>query len=246
MGAEEAVSDSTNLPVEGHSANATADEAQNDCCAENGETDVESKIRSRGLQLRGECLPKITDITMSYREAWRTGKQGCLGTRRNLWDPQLFSGTWYFTCDGTDPNNFLVLHSHKDSCNWEKITISMWDLLDGFWVANKYRVIYQTRAGECGSSSKKTMVIEGFTRAFYEAMIKCIHESQVRLQLMQLELKDLQEGFTNYGASPCKAVAPRFRRSLPGYCESQLAAMALNIHATAQNDTQTVADTEAK
>ncbi|GBE60174.1 armadillo interacting protein, putative [Babesia ovata] len=199
----------------------------------------EEEIRRRGLQLRGESLPNIADIKMTYREAWRTGKQGCLGVRRNLWDPHLFSGTWYFVCDGTDPNNFLVLHAHNAELKWKRVIISMWELIDGFWVGNKCRVLYQPRNddGSVSSSSAKTMVIEGFAREFYMAMIKCIHESQVRLQLMQIELKSLQDQFSRSKASPCKAAAPRCKRTSVTYSDARLAAAGLNSSALAYNET---------
>ncbi|GFE54317.1 hypothetical protein BaOVIS_017210 [Babesia ovis] len=181
----------------------------------------EKEIRSRGLQLRGECMPKIEDIAMTYRDAWRIGKQGCLAVRRNLWDPHLFSGTWYFVCDGTDPSNFLVLHPHNSGDKMKCIVISMWELIDAFWVANKLRVLYQPKSAETNHMpvSTKTMVIEGFTRDFYEAMIMCIHEAQVRLQLMYIELKDLQKQFTKSDAGPCKVAASRGTRGTVGYSD---------------------------
>ncbi|ORM39475.1 uncharacterized protein BXIN_2884 [Babesia sp. Xinjiang] len=202
----------------------------------------EQEIRSRGLQLRGECLPDISNIAMTYRDAWRIGKQGCLGVRRNLWDPHLFSGTWYFVCDGTDPANFLVLHAHKSGDKWKRISISMWELVEGFWVANKYRVLYQPRNddGSSTSSSTRTMVIEGFTRDFYEAMIKCIHEGQVRLQLMQIELKELQKQFTSNEAAPCKVGAPRFSRTRVGYSETHV--LTASCYTANNEDTQQRSD----
>ncbi|CDR94676.1 hypothetical protein, conserved [Babesia bigemina] len=210
---------------QGNGATAKADDQWQAMC--------EEEIRSKGLQLRGESLPNISDIKMTYREAWRTGKQGCLGVKRNLWDPHLFSGTWYFVCDGTDPNNFLVLHAHNAEQKGKQVVISMWELIDGYWVGNKCRVLYQPRNedGSIASSATRTMVIEGFAREFYMAMIKCIHESQVRLQLMQLELKSLQDQFSRSKASRCKAAAPRVKRTSVKYSAASLVAAGLNSSA---------------
>lgn len=189
------------------------------------EDKTEREIRRRGLQLRGDCLPKIRDIKMSYREAWRIGKQGCLGVKRSIWDPQLFSGTWYFVCDGTDPSNFLVLYSHGDAKSSERVVISLWEMINAYWVVNKSRILYQPWERGDGklAPSNKTMVLEGLCKKFYEAMILCVHESQVRLALMGHELKRLKEGFTGVVSAPCKpSNAPRVPRSLFRYSESRV------------------------
>nr|BAN64615.1 hypothetical protein [Babesia bovis]BAN65581.1 hypothetical protein [Babesia bovis] len=116
----------------------------------------------------------------------------------------------------------------------------MWELIDGFWVANKYRILYQPKDndGSALSYATRTMVIEGFTRNFYEAMIKCIHEGQVRLQMMYHELRDLRKQFTCSDASRCTPADSRTKRSSLGYTRNKDLTSILKNKANDQTDTQ--------
>ncbi|KAK2197722.1 hypothetical protein BdWA1_000725 [Babesia duncani] len=150
-------------------------------------TDTEAEIRSRGLCLQGDDLPNVSSLKFSYRQAWVIGKQGCLGVRRRFWDPLLFAGTWYFICDGTDPDNFLCLYaSSKGNDHRQKYTIGLWELVQGYWAANKNRIIYTPH-----KAPSKLLVLEGFSTEFYHAMLKCVYEGMVQIQLVRHRLGQL-------------------------------------------------------
>ncbi|EKX74272.1 hypothetical protein BEWA_043130 [Theileria equi strain WA] len=87
----------------------------NTLCVESRQEETDEKYSDvlNEVILHGESIPGLNNIHMNYREAWKIGRQGCLGTRRSFWDPRIFTMTWYFICDGTDPVNFLVLYPYK-------------------------------------------------------------------------------------------------------------------------------------
>lgn len=166
------------------------------------------------IVLHGESIPGPDDINMSYREAWRIGRQGCLGMRRNFWDPRIFTITWYFVCDGTDPVNFLVLYPYKKrgSTHLRPMVISVWELLHGYWIGNKCKIFYIPARSI--QSRANTLILEGLSAEFYQAVLKCVYECKKVIEFAHKRVIQLTER-RHTGSYPCKISAPRQLKQVP-------------------------------
>ncbi|UKJ88481.2 hypothetical protein MACJ_000925 [Theileria orientalis] len=111
------------------------------------------KVKYNGLTLYGEGLPPLDDIKLSYRDAWRICKQGCQCICRKFSEPKSFNVTYFATCDGTDPVEFLVLTPSKNSSN--RIVVRL------FYIPSN-------------QLKSNFVVIEGLSISFCEAMLKCL------------------------------------------------------------------------
>ncbi|EAN34391.1 hypothetical protein TpMuguga_01g01153 [Theileria parva strain Muguga] len=142
--------------------------------------DVESmfKVDYNGLTIYGEGMPSLDDIKLSYRQAWKCCKEGCLCFCRNIMSPKASNCTYFAVCDGTDPVNFLVLNpTSKDST---PVKITFGEILSGYWVWKKCRLFYVP--SDKSESKSNPMVIEGLSPLFFESLLKCTCECYTMLK----------------------------------------------------------------
>eukprot|EP00918_Siedleckia_nematoides_P027846 GHVU01059894.1.p1 GENE.GHVU01059894.1~~GHVU01059894.1.p1 ORF type:complete len:269 (+),score=50.25 GHVU01059894.1:683-1489(+) len=145
---------------------------------------------------KGEHLPFIEHLEMSFEESWRRGQEGFIAVKlAGEWDSVFGpSKIRFFVMDGTDEENFLTYYTRSDlRVSWGEVsekrgTICAMDLRDAYWVYNKKRIHVRR-----SDKNYKLEVLRDIPELHFDAMLVCIRDIQVQKRAKQIRMQRVRE-----------------------------------------------------
>eukprot|EP00923_Selenidium_pygospionis_P006667 GHVN01011452.1.p1 GENE.GHVN01011452.1~~GHVN01011452.1.p1 ORF type:complete len:420 (-),score=32.59 GHVN01011452.1:932-2191(-) len=152
---------------------------------------------------RGENIPNVSTLDMSYWEACDKGMKGWMGPKLcGEWDVKWGRNKLrFFVMDGTSEESFLTYYTCSDiMVSWgnksqQKGFIKAQDLRDGYWDYCRKRLKLHR-----SDRSDKLEILRDIPESLYDALLVCIREMEVSKQAQVLRDERLKEhiGQENY------------------------------------------------
>lgn len=143
---------------------------------------------------RGENIPPVHTLDMSFWEACNKGMKGWMGPKLCgewdvMWGPNKLR---FFVMDGTNEDSFLTYYTCSDTkVSWGSVSekkgvICAADLRDAYWIYNKKKVKLN-RSDKGG----KLEILRDIPESYYDAIMVCIRELEVSKMSTRLRDKRL-------------------------------------------------------